>query len=77
MKEVNILASILLKGIIYPSHYRHNAPHKNIYVNILGFLGTYGKDKYTLKWQENLNEMILVLMNKLVFSQAINHLLVY
>jgi hypothetical protein len=49
MKEVNILASILLKGIIYPSHYRHNAPHKNIYVNILGFLGTYGKDKYTLK----------------------------
>jgi hypothetical protein len=58
MEEVNILVYTLQESIRRPPC-NINMMHltKNIFMNLLGFLGTYGKNKDTLESQENLKGM--------------------
>jgi len=56
-EEVNILGPVLLGSI----RCRHAIDvmnlTKNLCMNLLGFLGTYGKDKYTLESRRDLEAM--------------------
>jgi hypothetical protein len=56
-EEVNILAPNLLDSSRCSPLNRRMHPTKNLCAKILGFLGTYGKEKDTIESQEDLKAM--------------------